>query len=75
LITGYIEVLQPLNSAIDCLQGYGNPGTNGTLFEVIPVSKSLVSDLAARHQPISRTNYEAAEAREYHPSINLRVKG
>lgn len=73
VITEYIEVLQPLKSATNRLQGRGKAGTHGALYEVIPVFESLISDLDARLQPFKHVDYEPLEAPEDHLAINLRA--
>jgi hypothetical protein len=73
VITEYIEVLQPLKSATNRLQGRGKAGTHGALYEVIPVFESLISDLDARLRPFKHVDHEPFEAPEDHLAINLRA--
>jgi hypothetical protein len=71
VITEYIEVLEPLKSATDRLQGRGKAGSHGALYEVIPVFESIVADLNTRLVPFTAVDYKPAEAPEDHIAINV----
>ena len=73
VITEYIEVLEPLKSATDRLQGRGKAGTHGALYEVIPVLESLISDLNTRLRTYTAVDFQPAEAPEDHIAINVRA--
>ncbi|KAF3031145.1 hypothetical protein E8E12_000964 [Didymella heteroderae] len=73
VITEYIEVLEPLKSATDRLQGRGKAGTYGALYEVIPVFESIIAELNTRILLFSVVDYEPSEALEDYIAINVRA--
>jgi hypothetical protein len=72
-ITEYIEVLKPLKDATKRLEGRGNSGRFGAIYEVIPVFEFLMGRFEQRLRQYKRVDFEQCEAPEDHISINFRA--
>ena len=73
VVNNYIEVLQPLKSAIKRLEGRGTSGRFGAIYEVLPVFEYLLREFEQRYKPYELVDYEATSAPEDHLAINLKA--
>ncbi|KAI1667996.1 Dimer-Tnp-hAT dimerization containing protein [Pyrenophora tritici-repentis] len=74
VITEYMDVLKPLKTATERLEGRGKSGGFGSIAEVIPVFKYLLSYYKQRVNSYAAVDYNAhPEAPEDHLATNLRA--
>jgi hypothetical protein len=74
VITEYLDVLKPLKLATKRLEGRGNSGQYGAIYEVIPVYEYILSYYEQRVAAYADVNFNAAaDAPEDHLAINLRA--
>ncbi|KAF7574084.1 Dimer-Tnp-hAT domain containing protein [Pyrenophora tritici-repentis] len=74
VITEYMDVLKPLKTATERLEGRGKSGGSGSIAEVIPVFEYLLSYYEQRVNSYAAVDYNAhPEAPEDHLATNLRA--
>ena len=73
VITKYVDVLQLLKAATARLEGRGNTGRFGAIYEIIPTFEQLLTAFEARLRPYKKVNFEQPSAPEDHLAINLRA--
>ncbi|KAA8622202.1 Dimer-Tnp-hAT domain-containing protein [Pyrenophora tritici-repentis] len=74
VITEYMDVLKPLKTATERLEGRGKSGGFGSIAEVIPVFEYLLSYYEQRVNSYAAVDYNAhPEAPEDHLATNLRA--
>ncbi|KAF7445679.1 hypothetical protein PtrM4_054120 [Pyrenophora tritici-repentis] len=74
VITEYMDVLKPLKTATERLEGRGKSGGFGSIAEVIPVLEYLLSYYEQRVNSYAAVDYNAhPEAPEDHLATNLRA--
>ncbi|KAI1522473.1 hypothetical protein PtrSN001C_011831 [Pyrenophora tritici-repentis] len=74
VITEYMDVLKPLKTATERLEGRGKSGGSGSIAEVIPVLEYLLSYYEQRVNSYAAVDYNAhPEAPEDHLATNLRA--
>jgi hypothetical protein len=56
-VKDYIEILQPLKSAIKRLEDRGKSGRFRAIYEVIPVFEYLLHEFEQRYKPYELVNY------------------
>jgi hypothetical protein len=72
VVTEYIDLLAPLKTASERLEGRGKSGKYGAIYEVIPVFEYLLGELETRYKQYGNVDFEAyPEAPEDHLAINL----
>lgn len=73
VINEYIDVLQPLKEATKRLEGRGNSGRFGAIYEVLPVFEYLLHEFEQRSRPYEVVDYELPGAPEDHVAINVKA--
>jgi hypothetical protein len=74
VITEYIDCLRPLKNATERLEGRGETGKFGALYEIIPVFEYLLGSLEHSAKPFEHVDFNAhAEAPKDYLIINLRA--
>jgi hypothetical protein len=71
--TQYISVLEPLKEATKRFEARGKAGRFGAIYEVIPVSKSVLAVYKRLLKNYDSVNYNSNSAPEDHLPINLRA--
>lgn len=72
-ITEYIELLQPFKEATTWLEGRGNAGLHGAIWEVIPTFEWLIKRLEALRVRVEAIDYNDVDAPEDHLKTNLNL--
>lgn len=78
VITEYVEVLRPLKTATERLEGRGSKqwrlnGRFGAIYEVIPTFEQLIAAFEDQLVMWEKVDFEQLEAPEDHMAINLRA--
>ncbi|KAJ4390310.1 hypothetical protein N0V91_011421, partial [Didymella pomorum] len=78
VITEYVEVLRPLKTATELLEGRGSKqlrlnGRFGAIYEVIPAFEQLIAAFEDQLIMWEKVDFEQLGAPEDHMAINLRA--
>jgi hypothetical protein len=74
VVIEYIDLLKPLKVSTKRLEGCGNSGKYGAIYEIIPVFEYLLGALESRYRQYKHVNFDAHhETPEDHLAINVKA--